>query len=256
MLLHCLILILPFTSHALSVMIDPGHGGSEHGAVYGHIREADLALSVGKKLQKILIKDRDFSVFMTRTEDHHLSLDERVRRAENEKVDLFLSLHANSSPEHKARGVELYFQNSLPADEEALYLAHLEEQLEVQQAQKQSDNANAESSKKADLLTIVEDLKKQDRQLQSLSLLKILSKEWKKSLDPVPLNIKQGPFYVLSKTRMPAILIEIGFMTHPKEILKLKDPNYQTQIAENIFRAIKKYASEMKLKSASSQNLN
>ena len=121
-------------ANPLYVVIDPGHGGSDAGAVYGDAKESDIALKVSLQLKKLLEKDRDFKVSLTREADFNLSLEERVQKAEKQKADIFLSLHANASNDQRAKGVEFYFQNNLPADEEAMYLANLENKMAVEQA--------------------------------------------------------------------------------------------------------------------------
>jgi N-acetylmuramoyl-L-alanine amidase len=222
---------------AYHIMLDPGHGGTDTGAVRGPAREAELVLHVAQDLKTLLAADPQFSVSMTRTTDVNLSLPERVKKAEKAKADLFVSLHANAAADARAKGVELFFQNSLPPDEESLFLASLENQNIKEAAAVDSD----EPSKKGDVAAILEDLHRQYRIESSLRLTQTLSALWDQDGGREKVAIKQAPFYVISKTNMPAVLIEIGFITNPKEVKKLVQPQYQNEIARKIYQALIAY---------------
>src|ERR1035437_6359211 len=120
--------LFPVSVHAntLNVMIDPGHGGRDHGAVKNGILEANITLKVGLKLFDLLKKDRRFHVQLTRSNDDSISLYRRAQMAKSKKADVFLSVHVNSSPDLHAKGAEFYFQNQLPPDQESMFLAHRE----------------------------------------------------------------------------------------------------------------------------------
>lgn len=235
-----LILILLFSLHvhALQVMIDPGHGGIDSGTSHLGVQEKDLVLRVADYLKQLLADNPQFSVQMTRHKDQHVSLAERVKKAEKAQADLFLSLHANSNPSSRVKGTELYFQNSLPPDEESLILADQENQAEMI-ATNTTIKTTESLSKKGDILAIVEDLHRQHRAKSSLQITQLLAKDW-------PLSaIKQAPFYVVSKTSMPSVLIEVGFLTHPEEAKKLSSPKYQQEIAQKIYKAVLQYKEMM-----------
>lgn len=240
--LLCFILILSFAweASALQIMLDPGHGGIDTGTSLGSLKEKDLVLKVSGYLRTLLESDPQFSVAMTRTSDQHVSLRERVRKAEKAQADLFVSLHVNSNPDARARGLELYFQNSLPPDEESLVLADQENQQEA------SSEVHAETvpSKKNDVLAIVDDLHRQYRAKSSLLLTQLLQTDWRRT-QTAPVIIRQAPFYVVSRTSMPAILIEIGFLTHPEESRKLATTKYQQEIAQKIYKALLHYKEKM-----------
>lgn len=225
-------------AQALHIMLDPGHGGLDTGAVYGTAREADLVLQVAMKLKALLGKDSQFQVSITRTQDRLLSLPERVKMAETSKADLFVSLHANAAGDSRARGVEFFFQNNLPPDEESLFLASQENQTwsSVNEGQSQGE----EPSKKSDVAAILEDLQRQYRIESSLRLTQTLTEVWRQDGGKSP-AIKQAPFYVISKTSMPSVLIEIGFLSHPNEAKKLLTAEYQNQLAQKIYRALVTY---------------
>ncbi|UXR66185.1 N-acetylmuramoyl-L-alanine amidase [Bdellovibrio bacteriovorus] len=240
-----LILCASPAASALHVMLDPGHGGVDTGAVYSGAKEADLVLKVAQKLQTLLEKDSQFTVSMTRTSDRNLGLPERVKMAENSKVDLFVSLHANAAADQRAKGVEFFFQNNLPPDEDALFLASQENQMVLNRRELQEISGGDELSKKGDVAAIVEDLQRQSRMTSSLRLTQTLTQVWERDSSAAQATIKQAPFYVISKTSMPSVLIEIGFLTNPKEVKKLVSANYQSDLAQKIYNALQSYKEKM-----------
>lgn len=230
------------------IALDPGHGGSDKGAIHSSVKESELVLKVAKKIRELLEKNPEIRVTMTRKEDTNISLSDRVKVAENEKVDIFVSLHANAATDQRAKGVEFFFQNNLPADDEGIYMASLENQANATLAQEISSNT-IELSKKSDVAAIVEDLRRHHRMMSSLQLSQTLTRVWqsedKPADKPSPATIKQAPFYVISKTTMPAVLIEVGFLTNPKEVKKLAKQDYQERIAKKIYTAIISFKEKM-----------
>jgi N-acetylmuramoyl-L-alanine amidase len=235
-MLACLLSALLFSpafASPLKVMIDPGHGGTDAGAVYGPAKESEISLKVAHHLKSLIEKSKDFSVTLTRSADQNLSLQERVQKAEQEKADLFISIHANASTDQRARGVEFYFQNQLPPDEESLFLANAENQ-SLQEAP-----ANAPSlSKKSDVTAIIEDLKRHTKMQNSYVLSEKLLKSWGKKESNA---IRQAPFFVITRTTIPSVLVELGFISNPKESQKLIRSEYQKEIAQKIFQGILDY---------------
>lgn len=221
----------------IKIMIDPGHGGTDNGAVYGGTREADLTLSVSQKLQKILLKESHYDVQMTRTTDKTLSLQERLN-FEKQSWDLFISIHANATKDGKAKGLEFYFQNQLPPDEDSKYLASVENQILEQTQQNNPQELNP--NKKAEIMAIVEDLKRQNRIRESQKLSMSIAQQW--TNDTLKSNlIKQAPFYVISQNSSPSVLIEMGFLSHPNERKKLLSESYQQELAQKIYTGIQNY---------------
>jgi len=211
-----LLLVFSFTCHAaLKVTIDPGHGGFDRGAVYGSAAESRIVLQVALELQKVLKNKYGFEVHLTRSQDQHLSLGQRVRAAETTEADLFISLHANAATDTRARGFEFFIQQPWTEIENA-------------------GAVNTDSSKKEEVREILTDLGQQQRFLSSLKISRILS-------DTLSGRIKQGPFRVISKTSMPAVLIELGFLSHPDESQKLQNPSFQKTVAEKMADSIKQF---------------
>lgn len=224
---------------AFHIVLDAGHGGTDTGAVHSNIKEADLVLKVANKVKGLLEKDQNFQVSMTRNADRNLGLPDRVKFAETSKADLFVSIHANAASDQRAKGVEFFFQNNLPPDEESLFLASQENQA-VLNSIKESHEGD-ELSKKGDVTAIVEDLRRQNRMMSSLRLTQTLTSTWENDASAAQATIKQAPFYVISKTSMPAVLIEVGFLTNPREAKKLSSSEYQTDLAQKIYRALLSY---------------
>ncbi|MDG0815918.1 N-acetylmuramoyl-L-alanine amidase family protein [Bdellovibrio svalbardensis] len=238
---------------AFHIVIDPGHGGTDTGAVHSNIKEADLVLKVANKLKALLEKNEKFKVTMTRAADRNISLPDRVKLAEGSKADLFVSLHANAASDQRAKGVEFFFQNNLPPDEESLFLASQENQAVLNSMHATDDTSN-DLSKKGDVAAIVEDLRRQNRITSSLRLTQTLTQTWENDVRSSQATIKQAPFYVISKTSMPSVLIEVGFLTNPREAKRLTSADYQSDLAQKIYTALVSY--KEKVDKAEAKTLN
>lgn len=230
---------------ALHIMLDPGHGGVDTGAVYGAAKEADLVLKVAQRLKLLLEQDPEFQVSITRNSDRVVPLPARVKLAEQAKAELFVSLHANAASDARAKGVEFFFQNHLPPDEESLFLASQENQLMMNAKELTDISGGEELSKKGDIAAIVEDLQRQNRITSSLRLTQTLSHVWKQDARASQAAIKQAPFYVISKTSMPSVLIEIGFLSNPREAQKLLTIQHQKDLAQKIYSALIAYKAKI-----------
>ncbi|WP_413580842.1 N-acetylmuramoyl-L-alanine amidase family protein [Bdellovibrio sp. HCB288] len=253
----CSLLVGAWASPAFAtfhIVLDPGHGGTDKGAVYNSIKEADLVLTVARKLKTLLSEDPHFVVTMTRDNDRAISLPDRVKMAEKADADLYVSLHANAALDQRARGVEFFFQNNLPADEDALFLANQENQALANARDLHNLSGGDELSKKGDIAAIVEDLRRQNRMNSSLRLTKALTTIWENDENAMQATIKQAPFYVISKTSMPAVLIEIGFISNPREAQRLQRKDYQKDLAEKIYNALVSY--KEKMDNSSAKNLD
>lgn len=239
---------------ALHIMLDPGHGGVDTGAAYAGAKESDLVLKIANAVKILLEKDPKFQVSITRTNDRMLSLQERVHMAENKKADLFVSLHANAASDQRAKGVEFFFQNNMPPDEESLFLASQENQAMIASSESHVTSGGDELSKKGDVSAILEDLHRQNRMLSSLRFTQTLTNVWGADNKAAQSTIKQAPFYVISKTSMPSVLIEIGFLTNPREVKKLLNKEYQSDLAQKIYKALVSY--KEKVDNSSAKTLN
>ena len=219
------------------IVIDPGHGGRDRGAS-GYLKgvyEKDVVLKIAKKLAKKIRKELQCEVFLTRTRDRYLTLEERTAIANTKNADLFISIHTNAARSRRAFGIETYFLN-LATDDESILVAARE---------------NATSTKNiSDLQTILSDLMQNAKINESSRLAgyvqTALCKHLKKNKYSRINNkgVKQAPFYVLLGAQMPAILIETSFISNPKECKRLINSKYQERLCEAIVNGIKKYIKE------------
>jgi N-acetylmuramoyl-L-alanine amidase len=218
------------------IVIDAGHGGHDPGAQGHGINEAELTLDVALRLQKLLAKQSGVEVVMTRDSDEFVPLQERTAIANREAADLFLSIHANASPNSKARGVESYFLN-FANNPEAEAVAARENSGSGQTMHSLPDIVKAialnnkinESRDFADIVqkAMVARLKTRNKQLRDL-------------------GVKQAPFVVLIGAGMPSVLAEISFVTNRQEGALLKTGAYRQQIAQALFDAVVNYQQGLK----------
>ena len=222
------------------VVIDPGHGGKDPGAVANGIREKDINLKVGQILIKVLEK-RGIKARLTRSQDIYLRLDERTKLANDWDGDLFVSLHCNALPAGRsARGIEIYIM-ALPTDEDAMKLALIENR----ELGEGTDDVNKIADKRTKLLLqILGDMEQNVKIEQSLSFAEVLYKAGNHS----GLNMRrvaQAPFFVLRGATMPAVLVEMGFLTDKSEAALLANANYQKRVADSLADGIESYLRSM-----------
>lgn len=214
-----------FSCLAFTIVIDPGHGGGDKGATQGILQESQIALKIGLKLANLLEKEFDTKVIMTRSEDQSVSLKNRVQTTEFHQADLFISLHGNSSFDTRAKGAEFFIANS-----------HQNSSISYQ-------------NQPIDFL--VSELKHKGRLYQSQQLATETYSIWKRDSDTfgaiAPRSIKQAPFFVINKNKIPSILVEFGFITNPHESRELIKDEKQSQIATHLYSAIQEYRQSLKL---------
>jgi N-acetylmuramoyl-L-alanine amidase len=229
----------------LLIVIDAGHGGKDRGAVrFGH-EECEIVLDIAKKLSQNLNADQRFSVFMTRRADQFIPLAKRASLARQVQGDALISLHVNSSAEKKAKGVEFYFQNQLPLDEESMFLAATENHEEVPEMSLEDSLRSLAGAttlpKNTEVRLILDDLVRNDRVRTSSELVKSLLSQWQGTRKAKAYSVKQVPFHVISNVNMPSVLVEIGFLTNPEEATKLASSHYQSEIALGLYRGLVKF---------------
>ncbi len=218
------------------IVIDAGHGGKDVGAVgyYGSVYEKHVTLELAKKLAQKIRQRLGCEVFLTRTTDKGLSLEERTAIANTKNADLFISIHTNASKNRDAHGLETYFLN-LATDDSAILVAARE---------------NATSRKNiSDLQTILHDLMKNSKINESSRLAAHVQNAMYRNLRArysaiKSKGVKQAPFYVLMGAQMPSILIETSFISNKRECERLNNPAYQDALCESIVSGISKYIKE------------
>lgn len=215
------------------VVLDPGHGGHDEGTrSKSGLLEKDLVLDVSKRLAEMLRERMGTEVILTRTDDTYIGLEGRTQLANESKADLFLSIHANSSPAKNVAGVETFYLN-FSASRNDLDLAARE-------------NAAAESSI-ADLKEVVAKIALRAKVDESRefalrvqnSLHAAALKQNKEAKDR---GVKKAPFVVLIGADMPSVLAEIGFLTNSRDETLLKGVEHRNRIAEALYQAIANYA--------------
>jgi len=211
--------------------VDPGHGGRDTGAIGPHgVREKDVALSIAKVLAARL-RALGFAVVLTRKDDRYVSLDERTRIANETRADLFVSVHCNAARRRKLAGVETWTLN-VASDRYAARLASFE-------------NADADRTL-SDLRLILADLATRANATDARELAQSVQSSLARNLRAragrvEDHGVKQALFYVLLGTRMPAILVETGFISNPSEEARLRSRRYQAGTAEAIARGVKEF---------------
>jgi N-acetylmuramoyl-L-alanine amidase len=219
------------------VIIDPGHGGKDHGATgVNGTREKDLTLKVARMLAEKIEKQLGLDVVLTRNKDVFLPLEERTALANTHGADLFISIHANAHRSAGVHGIETYFLN-LATDAEAMRVAARE-------------NATTQKNM-SDLQVILSDLMLNSKISESAdlcgrvhqSMVGGVSKKYKNIRD---LGVKQAPFYVLIGANMPSVLIEMGFISNAAEEKRLNNPAYMNTLTDGIVRGVQRYNESIK----------
>ncbi|MBI5482920.1 MAG: N-acetylmuramoyl-L-alanine amidase [Deltaproteobacteria bacterium] len=219
------------------VVVDPGHGGHDPGAVGpSGIQEKDVVLAIGLKLRALLKEELGLDVVMTRSTDVFIPLEERTAIANKVNADLFLSVHANAAPNRSAAGIETYYLNLAKTDKVAQLAA----------------KENGTSLEKVSVLqAILFDLMANYKLNDSAHLADEVQKSLYNKIrarysDVRNLGVKQGPFYVLVGATMPSILVESAFLSNVQEESRLKEASYQEMAAEGILEGVRSYISSLK----------
>ena len=214
------------------VVIDAGHGGHDPGAVANKIREKDITLRAATQLAKIL-KEKGADARLTRSTDVYLKLAERTAFANKNNADVFISLHCNAMPKGKTgvAGFEIYIM-ALPSDKDAMNLAIVENR-EIS-----GDAHSAAEIQKADkktqlLLKILGDMQQNDKIGASTELTEVLHKNAKSAGLPMR-KVAQAPFFVLRGAGMPAVLVEMGYLTNATEAKRLNTASYREKICRSL----------------------
>jgi N-acetylmuramoyl-L-alanine amidase len=212
------------------IVIDAGHGGDDHGAEGpAGLREKDLVLDLAQRLAKKL-RAQGLAVELTRAADAFVALDARTEIANRAGADLFVSIHANASRAKSVRGVETFFASPEASDEAAEELARAENAA--------FGSAAAKLAAGDPLLAILGDLMAQQQLADSQEFARIAQREIARAGAARSRGVKQAPFVVLMGVRMPAVLVEVGFITNPLDERALRKAAERDRIAAGLARAI------------------
>lgn len=218
------------------VVLDAGHGGHDTGTISRTgLKEKDLVLDVTKRLGRLIEERMGSEVVYTREDDTFIPLEERTAFANRQKADLFLSIHANSSPTRVAAGIETYYLNFTTSRADLEVAAR--------------ENASSEKSIH-DLPDLVRKITLQDKVDESREFaarvqaagheLTVQSQGRLRNR-----GVKKAPFVVLIGAKMPSVLVEIGFLTNSREEALMKKPEYRQKLAEALFKGVSQYANSL-----------
>jgi len=218
------------------IVIDPGHGGHDPGVLGKGASEAALVLDIALRLEKLLLKEPGVEVVLTRRTDVYIPLEERTAIANRQSADLFLSIHANSSRNDSAKGIETYFL-SFASSPEAEAVAARENSASAREMHQLPDIIKAIAlNNKLD----------ESRDLASMVQEALVTNLRKGNKEVRSRGVKKAPFVVLIGAAMPSVLAEISFVTNKQELQLLKTPAYKQKIAESLQMAVLRYRRSLK----------
>jgi N-acetylmuramoyl-L-alanine amidase len=218
-----------------TVVIDPGHGGHDPGATGARgLQEKELTLDVANRLAAILQAEHGVKAILTRSRDTFLTLRERTAFANRQRADLFVSIHVNAARGATASGTETYFLSSEATDNAARAAAAFENRvIEIE--------SGPRTATRDVLRSILWDLTQSEFQQASSRLAEQLQDSLERALRLPNRGVKQAPFYVLGGAAMPAVLVEIGFISNPQEEERLTDEGYRDRIARALSAGVAAY---------------
>ena len=216
------------------IIIDAGHGGKDSGALSpSGLQEKDVVLDISKRVGKML-RRQGLEIIYTRPKDEFISLQERTEIASRKAADLFVSIHANAAESRGAHGVEVFHLKPLNRDE----------RLEQQRLDNQRNLLNQLNADANDMYVrnIVDDLLYTHKQAESYVLSREITRKLSRDIRARDRGAKSSRFFVLRNTLIPAVLVEVGFLSNPKEEKKLKSSAYRQRVAKSIAESIASYA--------------
>jgi len=221
------------------IVIDPGHGGHDPGAIgYGRIREKDVNLAIAKKVARYLEKDGRFKVILTRKGDRFIPLHRRAEIALRNRADLFISIHSDAAPRgyRRARGTQVFALS---------YKRAIEKKSQIIRSKRYARLVLGEAAdiRSGVVKRVLADLAIDVTLSESVYFARLLAKELKKvaGREVRFKGINRAGFAVLKTPGIPSVLVETGFITNPTEAKRLKDPKFQQKIAWSIYRSIVRY---------------
>lgn len=240
-----------FSQKKFTLVLDAGHGGSDHGANrnysdIGRVAEKDVTLAITLKVGAMLEKNKDFKIIYTRKIDEYPSLSDRTNLANRSKADLFVSIHCNSAVRNTAYGTETYVQGPDQNDTNLEVAKRENDVIFLDEKDKQTFGSYDASSPESLIALKLQ----QSKYLESSLLLGGLVEDNFVNKDKrFSRGVFQKNLHVLRMNAMPSVLIETGFINHPEESHYLASDKGQTEIAESIYNAIIDYKKAIDRKS-------
>jgi len=211
------------------VAIDPGHGGEADGAIgICGAKEKEVALRISIELRDLLNASGHARAMLTRTADQSVELEERAALANRARADLFLSIHANSSPASRFHGIETYFLSRKASDRRSREVA----------ARENGERPGQEESESTALQELLLGLRLHASAGEGLRLADRLQERMSNHLEQPGRGVLQAPFIVLRDAEMPAALVETGFLSNQEDCERLADGAYQRKIARALAAAL------------------
>ena len=219
----------------LTVVIDPGHGGVDPGAISPNgVQEKDIALATASELARQLAARRGFRVVLTRSTDEFLPLRERVARARRWKADLFLSIHADALPNAEMRGISVFTQSARASDREAAALAASENRADLV-------GGVSLARQPRDVGKILLDLTRRQTSNLSIALARQVVVELGRAAVLLENPQRSADFAVLTAPDVPSALVELGCLSNAAEERLLQQRAYQQKLARGLARAVEAY---------------
>ncbi len=217
------------------IVLDPGHGGKDPGAEGANgLQEKHIVLSLAKKLRARIESEFDVKVLLTREDDSFVSLRERTEFANANEADLFISIHTNAAENKKADGIEVYYLSEAKNDESRAAQAlenSVVEEFEGQEALQDYTQADY----------VISDLIQSAQLIESINLAYKFQNNMILETEARDRGVKSANFFVLRGAFMPAVLLELGFISNKEEGLKLNNDSYQDSLVESMFYGIKSF---------------
>ena len=216
-----------------TIVIDPGHGGSEIGTVGPTgVTEKAVALNIAQRLHDLIEERLGLDARLTRESDVDRDLEQRTAFANNLKANVFVSIHANAYRGKGVHGAETFFLSDQATDDDARRLAALENDALDLQGPASGDSG---------LQMLLWDMAQTKHLFESSVLAEMIQVRLNDLAGTTDRGVKQAPFRVLKGANMPAVLVEVGFLSNPDEERLLADPQYRQRIAEQLYESLNQY---------------
>ena len=217
------------------VVLDPGHGGRDPGAEAGGYRESSLMLELAETVKESLIRNTDFKVVLTRTEDKFLSLEDRITIASQSDANLFISLHADAVIEGEASGTTVYLLSDKATDKMSAQLASRHDRSEILRG---VDLSGLDSQ----VATVLLDMARQETKPRSEAVASFILKVFKEKITELSSQpLRYAAFSVLKSPDIPSILIEAGFMSTSSDLQNLTTKKWRREFADSLAEAISRW---------------
>ena len=217
------------------VVLDPGHGGRDPGAEAGGYRESSLMLELAEAVKESLIRNTDFKVVLTRTEDKFLSLEDRITIASQSDANLFISLHADAVIEGEASGTTVYLLSDKATDKMSAQLASRHDRSEIL---RDVDLSGLDSQ----VASVLLDMARQETKPRSEAVASFILKVFKEKITELSSQpLRYAAFSVLKSPDIPSILIEAGFMSTSSDLQNLTTEKWRRKFADSLTEAISRW---------------